>query len=1021
MHLACTTTVVMNDTKYNTLIPSQDKRLSVLSDLEEFAFYGFPDFDDEQRLNYFAFSPEEWEVILTATSMEAQVYACLQMGYFKAKHLFFRYSLHKVPQDDLRFVLSRCFANQTLQTFSITKYEHYRGCEAITKLFGYTPWSKDFLPKLYDRARVSAKRDIAPNFIARELLAFLKCEKIVRPGYSTLQKIISYILVEERKRLKSCLHSALTIEHKQNLKQLIKNESTLSELAALKQDPKSFGSTMMSLECEKHNLLKPLHHLAKTLLPQLEISGQNIATYASLANYYTIYDLERFDDERTYLYLLCYAFKRYQQVSDNIVDAFNFQINKLEKETKTKVEAMLIDEPDNKDKQVGQLLLLYVDDDTHNIHERAFKILPKESIRSIGEKMVKKHKPKRKQILMWQERDKTAARYKHHLRPLFLNSDFKSQQADNPLLKAIQLMKEVFAKQQSLTKQHNDHFPKDFISKRLESYLLINDANGTPTIQANRYEMAVYCQIAKQMETGALYIEDSVRHRPFAHDLVSVKEKKDILDTLAIPWIKTPCNSQLDLLFKELDDLWIKVNHNLKQGTLKHLKYNHTKKEVLWVKPRIINDEETPEKQTFYDKLPVCDLSDVLRFVNDKSSFLSAFTPLQPLYNKQKADVNNLIAVMIAQATNIGNHKMAQTSDCVYYTLESTYKQYMRLATLKKANEIIANHIALLSIFPHYTFDLDVLYGAVDGQKFETITPTTKARHSKKYFKKGRGVVAYTMLSNYVPLSSDVIGAHEHESNFVFDVWYNNTSLINPTVITGDMHSVNKANFALFHMFGGELRARFTNLKSELKKVYGTKDPTSYTDFLVQPVGVIDYQLIIDEKDNIDRIIATLALKEMSQSTLIKKLCALSPNNKTRKALFEYNKLIRSIYTLKCILDPKILENAHRSQNRLESYHTLRSAIAKVSGRKALLGRTDLEMEISNQCGLLIASAIICYNASIHSYLLNNNPKNKKLLKFLKKSSPAAWQHIHFTGYFSFYNNSRKIDIDEMLKDILFN
>ena len=86
-----------------------------------------------------------------------------------------------------------------------------------------------------------------------------------------------------------------------------------------------------------------------------------------------------------------------------------------------------------------------------------------------------------------------------------------------------------------------------------------------------------------------------------------------------------------------------------------------------------------------------------------------------------------------------------------------------------------------------------------------------------------------------------------------------------------------------------------------------------------------------------------------------------------------------------------------------------------------MLGRTDLEIEISNQCGLLIASAIIYYNASIHSHLLNKNPGNKKVLKFLKKSSPAAWQHIHFTGYFSFYNNRRKIDIDKMLEDISFN
>ena len=43
---------------------SPDKRLSIMSDLEEFAFYGFPDFDDQQRLNYFVFTPDEWEVIL---------------------------------------------------------------------------------------------------------------------------------------------------------------------------------------------------------------------------------------------------------------------------------------------------------------------------------------------------------------------------------------------------------------------------------------------------------------------------------------------------------------------------------------------------------------------------------------------------------------------------------------------------------------------------------------------------------------------------------------------------------------------------------------------------------------------------------------------------------------------------------------------------------------------------------------------------------------------------------------------
>ena len=68
--------------------------------------------------------------------------------------------------------------------------------------------------------------------------------------------------------------------------------------------------------------------------------------------------------------------------------------------------------------------------------------------------------------------------------------------------------------------------------------------------------------------------------------------------------------------------------------------------------------------------------------------------------------------------------------------------------------------------------------------------------------------------------------------------------------------------------------------------------------------------------------------------------------------------------------DPQLQRNVHRSQNRIESYHQLRSAIAQVSGKKELTGRTDIEIEISNQCARLIANAIIYYNSAILSRLV---------------------------------------------------
>lgn len=1006
---------------------TKSKRLAALSPLEEFAFYGFPDFDNEQRSTYFEFSDLELELISICPSLSAKVYCALQIGYFKAKNIFFRFSLKTVPKDDLHYIISQYFQGaELLETDVTTKYEYYLQRESISQLFCYRLWSNKFLNKLSDRAKLIVRRDISPNFIANKLLIFLQDEKIVRPGYSTLQGIVSQTLTEERYRLKVCFQKHLTESDKQNLNQLLKNETTISELAALKQDAKSFGYKMMRFERMKYSILKPLYNISKNIMQYLDISKQNIDHYAILAHHYTVYDLLRFDDEQTYLYLLCYVFKRYKQVNDNIIDAFNFNLNKGEKKIKEMADSQVIKDPDKMSQNIGRLLLLYVDDNLSDsltlgeARNKAFDILPKDTIRSVGEKLVKKKQ--RMLDLQWKERDKAALRYKHNLRPLFMAIDFESKLPDNPLLKAINWIKSVFNKNQSLSQQAFDNFQCEFISKRFKPYLITGEKDGKMTMNANRYEILVYLQIINQMETGALHIEDSILYRTFAHELVPADRCKDVMENIGIPWFKTSCDEQIDSLLKELDTLWERFNDNLKQGTLKHLKYALQKKEILWVKPKLTNVEDQGHNQAFYDKLPICDIADVIRFANDECGFLSDLPPLKYRYKKQQTDEDHLIAVIIAQAMNIGNHKMAQTSDISYSILNSTYQQHMRLATLKKACVTIANAISKLIIFPYYNIDPNDLYGGEDGQKFETITPTAKARYSRKYYKKGRGVVAYTLLSNHVPIECELIGAHEHESHFVFDVWYGNTSMIQPTIITGDMHSINKANFAILHWFGSELRPRFTNLKKELANVYCGKELENYSDFLTKPAGQIDRKLIVGEKENINQVIVTLALKEMSQSTFVRKLCALSPQNNTRKAVFECNKLIRSIYTLKCILDPSMLVNAHRSQNRVESYHGLRGAISKSGGVKALYGRSDIEVEISNQCGRLIALAIIYYNANIQSrVLMRIDPKDNKKQAYIKyKVSPVSWKHLNFTGKFQFYKNRQHIDIEKLIENISF-
>lgn len=408
-------------------------------------------------------------------------------------------------------------------------------------------------------------------------------------------------------------------------------------------------------------------------------------------------------------------------------------------------------------------------------------------------------RPASKLAQHWLAVDGVAERVRRQLRPLYGGHDVASANTSNPWLAALAWVKDVFAKQQRLSQRPLAECPVT-LPKRLH---------------ADRYEFWLYRQIRKRLRSGELFLDDSLQYRHLSDELVSTDEKATVLTQMDIPFLRQPIETQLKALTAELHAQWLAFNRELKQGKLTHLDYDKDTQTLAWHKPKV--DKHPARESAFYEQLPFCDVADVLRFVDSECRFLSELTPLQPRYAKKVADADSLMAVIIAQAMNHGNLVMARTSDIPYHVLEATYQQYLRQASLHAANDRISNAIAALPIFPFYSFDLETLYGAVDGQKFGVERPTVKARHSRKYFGRGKGVAAYSLLCNHVPLNSSLIGAHEYEGHYVFDSWYRNTSDIVPTAITCDMHSVNRANFAILHWFGLRFEPRFTDLGHELK------------------------------------------------------------------------------------------------------------------------------------------------------------------------------------------------------------
>lgn len=963
----------MNDTK---------ERLTILSESEWQALYALPDFHDDQRLGYFAFDRYEFSLALLQPSPQAKIYCALQLAYFKAKQAFFVFSWHEVDRDTA-FVLKNLFPELAFIPKPITKYQHYAQRDAIIELYGFRLWSKDFAQEVLSMALQLAKQDITPRFIVSKILAYLADRKIVRPSYRTLQDLVSQAITTQRTHLRRVIREELDNDSRAIIQKLLTKEEDLSGLAALKEDAKNFSFKIMRQERQKLATLKSVYLAAKRIVPKLGIAQQNVDYYASLVNFYTIYDLGRFDINQTYLYLLCYIFKRYQQITDNVADALFFNIKQLEDIITNEMNQWHFQQrrEESRVKQklphAAELLLLYLSetlsDDTvfGDVRQCAFSILSQEEIRSTAEQM---RTPSTAEIdTKWNITDKQSTLVKRRLRPLVQALDFSSTIAGNHSIEALAWIKQVFSKGKRLCEQSIEQLPSGVIPKKLRPHLLSFDEQGiAKNLHGDRFEFWLYRRLKKYLLKGELCLKDSIKE--------------------------------------------------LSKGKLKHLEYDTKKQSWHLRKSKADKTQDALYvlQHSFYESLPFVDIADVLHFANENCDFLSTFTPLLPRYAKSIAHEDNLFASILAKAFNLGNLKMSEMSDIPYHTLETTAEQYLRLSTLQAACDMLSNSIASLPIYPHFSFDLETLYGAVDGQKFAVDRPTTKARYSKKYFGRGKGVVAYSLLTNHIPLTSQLISANEHESHFVFDLWYNNTSNIIPDAITGDMHAINKMNFAIMDWFGAEFRPRFTSPNNKLSNIYCSNEPKDYEHWILKPAGQINRQLIIDEKNNIDRIILTLGLKETRQSILVKKMCTYT-RNRTFKAIVEYDKIIRSIYTLKYFRDRKMQGDIHHSQNRLESYHQLRAAIARVSGKKQMGGKTDIECEISNQCSRLVANAIIYYNACILSKLFEKlDGTDSAKIEMLKKLSPIAWQHIHMLGHYIFHNKKNRIDLDALIKEFVF-
>jgi TnpA family transposase len=266
-----------------------------------------------------------------------------------------------------------------------------------------------------------------------------------------------------------------------------------------------------------------------------------------------------------------------------------------------------------------------------------------------------------------------------------------------------------------------------------------------------------------------------------------------------------------------------------------------------------------------------------------------------------------------------------------------------------------------------------------------------------------------------VPINAKIIGTHDHESHFVFDLLHNNTTDIKPERHSTDTHGTNQINFWILHVFDYSFAPRYRNLRKKAESLVGFKHPKHYADFLIKPSRKISETLICNEWPNIQRIMASLAQKNATQATIVRKLNSYVRQNQTKKALVELDNICRTLYILDFIDDVGLRQSVQKALNRGEAYHRFRRAIAYVNSGKFRV-KTESEQQIWNECSRLIANTVIYYNMALLSRVYEQKKAigDLEAIEIIKRISPIAWQHINLFGKFEFMHIDSRVDLDAL-------
>ncbi len=822
----------------------------------------------------------------------------------------------------------------------------------------------------------------------------LRGEKIVRPAVTTLERMVINARSKANTETFNRLQFLLTNSRKSFLDSLLERDAntgkipiTWLRLHATTNSPNSIL-----------NALAKLTFLAKHDVHHWDLSGLNpnrIKFLAQLGKKSSNQALKKINEERRYPILVAFVWKIFEEVTDETMDLYIHCLGDIDARARRDLKEFHLNEAKSTNekvrllKELGQVIL---DEAIKNEEVRAsiYQKIPPEKLQAAIEDCQRLMRP-----LDDNHFDFLSNRYGYIRRfaPVFFSGfTFRSHQSSAPLIKAINLLRELDAANK---RKVPNNAPQDFIPARWANYVFDNQGE----IVRRYYEMCLLWELRRALRSGDVWLENSRRYaNPESYLIPQEKWSSLRPEVCQILQLERVGKKRLQQQQEELDYQLEKLHQTLQDND----KVRIDPEGELIISP--LQAEDLPlsaqkSQQLIGKTLPPIDLSELLMEMDKLTGFSYALTHAGGNISPPEDTRKYLYAAILAQATNLGLSRMAMIANLSYDRLVWFTNWYLREETLKEANTTLVN-------FQYHQW-LSQFWGggtlsSSDGQRFPVAVNNRQAVALPRYFGYGKGLTFYTWTSDQHSQYGDkVIPSTMRDAPYLLDAILDNETELNILEHTTDTAGYTDVMFALFDLLGLQFSPRLRALKS--KCLYLINKEIKYPNLKPLFKGKIHTDYILNRWDNLLRVVGSLKFGWVTSSLFIGKLQSFPQQNGLLRTLQEYGRLVKTNFILRYLNSEDYRRRINTQLNKGEKLHDLRRFLFF-----AHLGliRHQQDENLANQsaCLTLVTNAVVAWNTIYMQAVIEQ--LSVEGLKIDETDfvhlSPARYEHINPYGRYEF-------------------